>query len=230
MQDAMMGALINYVNLIKPLARNVAGQKGTVSPTAFIGQATKEGWMSAGRYYWDLLRIESAYDNNDAAGNYQRYLPTNIKAPTLNLDPVSQDGTVNSMLSKTPAWIGNVNTSMDAVNGAASSGQTGAAIPMDQGGMSWLMVIVSTFTGSLTGLLMMFDSSGNSGAIGIGMGPEPILWLHNLGMFCLSLGAEIWLGVAIAMFPILLAANICRVSNPLGPAIKGVLDWVNPYS
>jgi len=62
-----------------------------------------------------------------------------------------------------------------------------------------------------------------------GLGPEPIIWLHNLGMACLSLGLNIWIGIAMALFPIFLGAGVCSSVSSIPVAINSAIDWLRPF-
>ncbi len=221
MTDAMFGGTINWVNLIQPVVRKDSTGENNRA-LGFITQAKKEGWMSAGRYYWDLMRIEDSYANARNA-SYQNYLPTDTggviypqgKAPA------------NDLLSKTDGtdgYIAKVNTQMHAF-GVASDAFNVTPPKVEGQAMGILWKILSVIMSPLAQLLALF-TKGNS-VMG-GLGADPILWLHHVGMSCLSVGGTIWIGTAVAMFMVLLTTNICNSVSSLGAAAKGLFDWIQP--
>jgi defect in organelle trafficking protein DotA len=243
MSDAMMAAMLNYKNLIDPLVRSDAlssagnpmdlhGPNGEVqsaatpNPLNFIKQAKIEGWMTAGRYYWDLLRVEGSYDRVMTDAKYRNYIPYyNGEPDTSGLDKSTPKDLMADTIGDN-GFIAKVNSDVHAFTGAASSGNAARSMSASfSGGLKWLLLILGPIFAELVGLMMAFST--NVGPLGLG--PEPILWLHNIGMYCISLGGNIWLGIGFALFPIFSIMGACSAISPIKDAMKSVLDWMQPF-
>lgn len=236
MTDAMMGALLNYKNLIDPLVRmGRAGwhQDVGLDPMAFATQAKKDGWMTAGRYYWDLLRVEGMYDNamSFSTSPYRNYIPNTYVQPS-NYDS-SVLTTLNNLLVDTYGnghyidyvnqSLGNFASASTAGSAALSMGTTASAAAKDGAGVI-MSVLLGPVVAPIVAILTAFST--NTGPLGLG--PEPILWMHNIGVMCMDVSGDIWIGMAIALFPAMLATSVCASVSPLPQAEKAVIDWLQP--
>ncbi len=226
MTDAMFTSSINWMNLVQPWVRqNIVG---TPKALNFINQAKKEGWMVAGRYYWDIMRIEDSYQAAKSA-SFKDYVPSRIQ----NLSEIQRKGkpgqTANALLGLTEGPTGYVVAVSKQFQqfGVASAPFAIAPPQVDQDGAGGkiLWAVVKTVLGPIGQLFALF-APGNS-AIG-GLGAEPILWLHHVGMQCLGTGGVIFIGVALFSFLILSTTSVCSSVNSLGYAGKGLLDWMHP--
>ncbi len=227
--DAMMGALLNYANLINPLVRQDVGGKDAKQALQFIPQAKKDGWMTAGRYYWDLLRVEGAYNGlMKKPAPLSNYLPTTskINPPSENISDNAKSA-ANQLLSETPGengYIFKVNVKVTAASGASQAGATAEAASPKKSALSWLFAIFLPVVGEISTLIMLFSTKTGS----LGLGPEPILWLHNVGMVCISIGSNLWLGTALSVFLLMIPAATCSAVQPAAISIKSVIDWIQP--
>lgn len=240
LSDAMMGAMLNYINLIDPIVRqDVVDNSEKHDVLNFVDQAKKDGWMTAGRYYWDLLRIEGAYSD---AGNkvYRNYLPSpaGINIPNTDVIGQSAQNSAGELLNATvcdssqadrgscnTGLIAQVNNDVAAATGASQAGVTGPSTTTKKNSLSWLMAILWPGISEITSLIMLFSTSGGSA---ISMGPEPILWLHNVGLICMSLGGTIWFGTAALLVPLMATLWICSSVNSAGAMAKSIIDWFQP--
>ncbi len=67
---------------------------------------------------------------------------------------------------------------------------TAEAASPKKSALTWLFAIFLPVVGEIATLIMLFSTKTGS----LGLGPEPILWMHNLGMVCISIGSNLWLG------------------------------------
>ncbi len=233
MIEAMFSAAVNYSNLILPLSRQEKkGGSGGIEQNnvlRFHEAAKQEGWLSAGRYYWDLSRVEAAFDQT-----YKQkpgaYLPNNMVNRQGN-SPV-----INDLLSATRStYIPKAVSSIGVFSNTSGKGDTGGAYgPGASAGANMAMLVggsLAWLAGPIGGLLvevgriiMLFST--NAGPFG--MGPDPILFLHKVGQGCISIAGYIWIGIIVYLVPLLLGANICRGQNPIGPTMDTVLRWIQP--
>ncbi len=232
MPDAMMSALLNYKNLIDPLVRADMVPPSKNSALDFITQAKKDGWMTAGRYYWDILQVEGTYDyamTNSA--QYRNYIPTSYGSnPGSNSPPdvsglaVPTPDILVKATGGTGGFIDRVDTQIVAFSGAASAGNGASSMSSSFGALKWLLVLLGPVIGDLVGLLMAFST--NMGPLGLG--PQPILWLHNIGIYCIGLSGDIWLGMGMSVFMLMTISGICSGVQSMGNSIKAALDWLQP--
>lgn len=232
MTDAMMGAVLNYKNLIDPILRQDALNNSLQpNPMGFASKAKKDGWMVAGRYYWDLLRAEDAYDivvSNSAS--YSKYIPDDKSwtSPS-NLAPSDALGLATQLMVATTGndgYIETVNKDISAFNGAASAGNA-VATPQPRmmgGALKLIMMLLGPVLGDLVGLLMTFSTYAGT----YGLGADPVLWLHKLGLSCLSFGVNIWTGLLMAVLPIYMVGFLCSGQSPVGKALEGTIDMLKP--
>src|SRR3990167_1595766 len=135
--EMFFGALINYANSILPVVQ--MNTNNTTNAKQFIQEAEIEGWLSAGRYYWDLSQVQSHYQ---AVSNVQNYAP-----------------------------------------------------PQGNGG--W-------------------------------MGSDPIVFLHQIGIYCINIAGDIWIGWLGIIGSLLFGAGECEAVYNAQAAIEGMIDWIKP--
>ena len=228
MTEAMFSAAVNYSNLILPLSRQDKNLEQN-NVLRFHEAARQEGWLTAGRYYWDLSRVEAAFDQTFKQ-KPGAYLPQDI---TNKGDSLA----ITDLLSATRStYIPNAVRNIGVFSNTSGKGDTGAAYgPGATAGANMSMLVVGSVAtvlgGPIGGLLvevsrviMLFST--NAGPFG--MGPDPILFLHKVGQGCINIAGFIWLGFIFIMVPALLAGNICRGQFPIGATLDTVLHWIQP--
>ena len=207
MVDGMMSATLSFKNLIDPMVRNDAKNADGIAKLAngggqalnFYSQARKEGWMMAGRYYWDLLRVEDSYDIlMSKSASYANYIPdsNSYVAPgssgAMGALPSSDNlAKTSTLITATLNSGGYIDLALDSISnytGAAKSGQALASMPGFLSSFGAFKVLLAflpfaAVISDVTELIITFSSAGP-----VGLGAEPILWLHKLGLTCISLG------------------------------------------
>ncbi len=216
-EETFFNGLVNYVNLIVPLVQSNVG--GAESTKQFINEAENEGWLSAGRYYWDMAQIQSQYDSISDITNYS---PANAVAPTLSGQPLSD---ANSALSEAQRYMPTVFSTIQKWSQSENAGDTGGGFQPQGGGagFGFMSSILGVVVGDITALIITF-TTGNGGL----MGPDPIMFLHHVGMACIGLAGDIWLGSLGLLAGVFLAAGICNAEYNAGPAMQSVVEWVKP--
>lgn len=241
--DAMMSATINFKNLIDPLVRDSMMNSSTKEDAlSFTSQAKTDGWMVAGRYYWDMLQLEDFYDKtmtNKAA--YESFIPNNYSSWDNTWVPNSM-ALANTVMTYTLSSQG-IPLAKSYMGGFTDASKAGTAVLPSQA--SNAMAATTTIPLAIAGFMVipgftaLFSiisdmiqvilsfSQYSTTALG-GLGAEPISWLHHLGMKLISLGFNIWIGFAIAMLPVALITNFCSAVSPAQGTVKMVLDWLQP--
>ncbi len=234
--QAFFNSLVNYVNAVMPIAQKQS-EGSAMRAKRFIPDAMKEGWMMAGRYYWDLSQIQAHYAS---VSNIQTYVPS--VEGTSNQANKAVNATVAAAKTQAKLYTSNPNyTSSQPVSSnnqpgalqllgnysaAAGSGDTGkSGTPGSYSAGNWILnILLGPIIGDILGLFALF--SAHTGALG--MGTDPILFLHNLGMKCLSIAGDIWIGLAVAIFGISAATVVCQATLNLYTPIEAVTSWIKP--
>ncbi len=217
-EEVFFNGLVNYVNLVDPLVQLNTSGAGTT--TNFINEAENEGWLSAGRYYWDLAQVQSQYDQISNVGNYA---PASPAGPTLSGQPLSD---ASNALSEAQTYIGPVEATIAQWSQSETSGDTGSGFQAYGGsaGFGFMASILGGVVGDVVNLITSFTTAGNGGF----MGPDPIMFLHRVGMDCIALAGDIWLGSLGLIAGVMLAAGVCNSEYAAWPAMQSVVDWVKP--
>ncbi len=248
MVDGMMSATLSYKNLIDPMVRsdvleNTSKMKtGGDNALNFYTQARKEGWMVAGRYYWDLLRVEDAYDlAMSKNGSYGGYIPDSqsytapgdsIAGGAPSADNLAKTGLLIAATGDTGGYIDKVRDAISDYTGAAKSGNAKMAsmpgflssLGVLKVGMAFMPILSILY--DTAELITTFGSYAGP----IGLGAEPILWLHKVGLTCISLGFNIWIGLGMGIFVLMNAFGWCPAANQTNNAWQASLSWLQPLA
>jgi defect-in-organelle-trafficking protein DotA len=246
--DAMMSATINYKNLIDPVVRKDSiSDSSQAGAMKFYDQARKDGWMTAGRYYWDMLQLEDAYDkamtNNQS---YSGFTPGNYQPPS-DKPPYPQAlDSANRLMSYTLGSQGiplaksymsgftdasQAGTAVLASNKSAAGATSGLGLPLAAAMIALKFIpgvgtVLASIISDFIQIILSFSQYSTT-ALG-GLGAEPISWMHKLGLKLISFGFNIWIGIAVVLLPAGIVLNTCGAVNPGGQTFKTFLDWLQP--
>lgn len=211
--QSFFGAIVDYLNAVTPIA-NFTENQALSAQLGFVNQAETEGWMSAGRYEWDLSQVA---ENAQSATDLLKYLPT-VAAPlssTLPGDPV--------MPLVTPAvqnyYVGTAdnsgvvtllqNNANNANAGTGDVGQTSIPFPED--------LFVLPILSPLNNLI---------GSFGNAQGVDPLMFLHNVGVNCFAVIDTIWIYIPLILFALMLPLGICNSAYDGSHAFGQIADWI----
>ncbi len=219
--EYFFGGMVNYANLIVPMEQMAVGGAG--SAKSFISDAERDGWMTAGRYYWDLAQVQMHY--NDIS-NLKNYVPSIFTPITVSGDPASD---AKAALSDSNAYIPSILNKLAAYRSGQNAGDTGNNYPewgahSSDAGTHLATAILGGVVGDIVNLLRMFGAKSQHGS----MGYDPILFLHKVGMYCINLAGDIWLGWLGLIAAILFATGVCNAEYDASQAIRGIIDWFKP--
>ncbi len=222
------GSLVNYLNAILPVAQNNTHNAAT-SALNFVSDAKSSGWMIAGRYYWDLGRVQSAYNQ---VTNLQNYVPTEIGVPTVS-DPSIQNMMKNALLAagdgtQENTYVSNGLAKLANYQNTSEKGDTGGDYPYGKRVLTnignWIIsLLLGPLVTGVVALLAMFSQGGL-----LGMGPDPMLFLHTLGEGCMSLAGAIWFTTALGLFAASAATLLCNATVNIPEVIQSVSAWLQP--
>lgn len=216
-QETFFGAVANYVNIILPLVQMNMG--GAETAKQFIGEAKNEGWLSAGRYYWDLSQVQSHYNQ---VANVDNYAPVNAAGPSLSGQP-SKDA--SNALNESYGYIPSVLNIAHQYASSQNAGDAGdARLPEWNNTDGLVGKILFGITGDVIHLMQSFTSAEKGGTLG----SDPIIFLHQIGMAALAVAGDIWFGFLGMITIALTALAACHAEFDLTPAVRSAVNWVKP--
>jgi len=199
--SSLVGASADYLNLIQPARKIVQKRQGAMTDDYF-GQARKDGWIMAGRYYYAISSIKSA--SRESLGSY--------------LPKVSLPSQPGSVLDDSSAVLDRyIIEAQDAVAGAMGLPKQGASGSMAEG---------SNASGQVKSMMNMMDEQ-----MGDAMNPEnsdstdPILALQGMGQGMINGAMAIWIVGAVSS-AVAGVAGIWGAINPGGYIAANVVNWM----
>lgn len=223
--NAFFGSIISYVNAVFPIAQHANKGRSSMAK-GFISHAKKAGWMSAGRYYWDLAQIQAHYEN---VSNIANYVPSNITK--LDSDDAKQKALSDIIDIKTAAANADnyIDSSLAQINnysGAAHTGDTGASYTGGEHLSSniILAIILGPVVADIASLILLFTTHIPA----VGMGADPIMFLHRVGMAAMAISGDIWIEVGLGVFGILMGTIVCQSAINASTPLTGLADWLKP--
>lgn len=239
---------VAYANAMVVSARNAASGSKT-EYTSFIKTARTQGWLTAGRYYWDLSQIGWNYSQTQ---DLSRYIPSASVSSDYSSQATTIQSTYASDVDKQLSNISQASTEGagghdNAFNqeGSASNGATGAfsdaagvasvsaAVAAGAGmadGVAWTggPTTAVAFIGmlipiiiDLTHILLLFNTAH--------MTADPIVFLHSVGMAALNLSGDIWIVVGLVLSLALLPLGVCNAVDNMGPALQSFAAWIKGF-
>lgn len=241
MPDTLLSVTINYQNLIDPLiAQDLVPPSGN-GRLNFIPQAKKDGWIMAGRYYWDLMHVGDSYDSTMSGASYSNYIPPMATSTTpgfIGPSPVISNsartlanGLMNDTTEDGKNYIGAAQIQMQAYTGAASAGNSvlkmSGTWPAGGNKVALWMRKMTHPLGGISDIIQMFSKKSGVAGFG-GIGADPILWMHQLGVACLSFGLNFYFSVIVIVVSLSVLLANCTGIASMGAAWKGFDDFMRP--
>ena len=215
---AIANAMIDYENLMLPLGYIVSGSVDGKYKN-FINQAKNDGWIMAGRYYWDISLLNDQYAN---ANSGVLPVPTaGGQLQTTSGSPPYQAAYKD--ITTTTEATGNIPYQVDQNITAYYNSQAKGpnALPSQNptiNGSGTAAQIVLVALAPMATIIGLFQNTG----------VNPIMFIHQLGVALLSMASAIWIGMSITIFVLYIVGFICESESPVGPALAGIVDWVKP--
>lgn len=223
---------VAYANAMVVSARNAAVGSNN-EYTSFIATAHTQGWLTAGRYYWDLSQIGWNYSQTQDLSKY-------IASTTVNSDYSSQASTVQSTYSADiDTQLSNIastsnegsggqdsafNETYSASNvGVASGSAALAGISLMGGGVSGITLygMLVPVLLDLTHILNLFNTAH--------MTADPIVFLHSVGMAALNMSGDIWILSGLILAAALLPLGACNAVMNAGTSVQAAGAWIKGF-
>lgn len=239
MNSTLFNSLLNYYAAIQSYA-TINGAQADQAKTAFIQYSKQEGWLNAGRYYWDLMRFTA---DSQGAKDLSKYVDAavvdhqNITEPGLSTEVINAANYINSKSDgnavKNDAVNPDFRAYIDKVYGQAQGGDVQGG---DIGGGGGIFsgaaagVIGASFINPGVGATLTTAVAGLNGISGMfnSPGDNPIQFLFNLGQACLNLTIAIWVIGGVAIGGTMLGFGICQASSPFAVMGQTVAAWFVP--
>jgi defect-in-organelle-trafficking protein DotA len=204
--EVLFNNVLGYVNTITPLAKYELGGVSS-NASAFLQIASNQGWILAGRYYWDLTHMADAVVS---AAQISHYIPPSSSSSS-GADQ-SKDSTFQTLTTMVAAKFANYSQASNA--GGGSWGGWGGG-----GGNKWTAPFINTIYGDIKMLISQFSTPGS----------DPIYFLHRVGTLCINIAGDIWFDLAIIAGSLMLIGMVCSggsldLDKPIGAAV----GWIKP--
>lgn len=229
----LISALIGYYSTVKAFADMSEGELDQ-SRRGFVDNAKRDGWIVAGRYYWDIMRLARTEEGVSQLDTYATTLvqagPTNASTAGNLKDIIAAAKTDFNLTYKSQEfsrYLDGVTTDSGRELTQRNSGWiihpgaiVGVSLPVAPFNPGLGATLFATTVGiNYIGKLFNDWSSYKY---------NPIQFLYKVGQECIKLTLVIWIagGALIAGFTI--AWSVCAASNPMGYGSQAVVEWVKP--
>lgn len=237
LSPVLFNSMMTYYPSIKVYADMKASDMSNSSKN-FINQAKTEGWLMAGRYYWNMMQFINQSEAVDDLSKYTVPLQS-IVAPSA--EGLGATDTLKNIVNSAAKDFSDVSKSdnyKDYVNSVYN--QSGGSNPSTDGGSDGYLidnndaaaltptVLAPGVAGTFIATIMAVDAIGDMFK---SFGKEnfnPIEFMYKLGKKCLKATIVIWIAGAVMISGNVLAGSVCSASNPYGFAVQAVADWVRP--
>ncbi len=230
-------ALASYANAIMPVVQEHQQDSGNKYKD-FIKEAKKEGWISAGRYYWDISQIGWRYQQG---GNLATYTANLTSPGNISINPIKNayDGAMSDGVNYKPR----VRQLLTNLDNAANAGGTGS--PTSAGSDAGLTYGAAAFaaagsvaavggTGGLSFIAAVFPIINDMGHIIAlfntnNVSADPIVFLHSVGMACLNTAGDLWLLIPLLLAGIITPFGICNAEVDMKGSMQIVGAWLRGF-
>lgn len=241
--SSLYQGVLNYFSNMQVFAE-INGKKADGNKAAFIKGAKKEGWLNAGRYYWDVMQFNGTSQDSSDLSTYvnQATTPDQKALSMYSLNKIVQNASSfiagtsdskiiadnNDITQGFANYINSVYGNMDQSNKNLNDNNSNAK-PLIIGAAA-TGVIAPTYIVPGVGVTLTAAASGLDllGNMFVDPGNNPITFLYSLGQACLKLTISIWVIGGVAIAANLLALGFCQATNPYPVAAQTFTSWFQP--
>lgn len=168
-----------------------------------------DGWMMAGRYYWDMAEKSQA----NMSGNISDYNATQDNGGAITSGSVNgwDKGVIQDYLGSAQTKAVDYANALDGAN-SSSTDTSGVNFGNDDVG--------KFFLGPFYKIISLFTAAG---AVA-----NPVNWLMQLGQTCIQEAGVIWQDTLVAMGMLVLGTAAMSCISPAGYAAETVASWIRP--
>lgn len=227
-EQDLFSSVLDYNNLIVPYDQYIQDQNQT-QYSKFYQNAETEGWLSAGRYYWDLTRLNLLAQATSTANDVPSIAQPTANDPNGKLKPFYVAAV--DMASSSAGYKGAVLKMLSNYNTAQNKGDAGIGKGSTFSGGNWweelLYQVISAPTGgpasaSIFSVTRMFQDMGHYG------NGNPIMFFAALGQQMIAVASNIWVLAGVIMATVGLGAGVCASMLPFATVFNTLASWVKP--
>ena len=227
--QALTSSTVAYANAMVVSARYA--QVGSNNEyDSFISTASSQGWLTAGRYYWDLSQIGWNYSQTQDLSQYiaqvslasdaaasgvaatiQSNYGDDVRGQLANMDNASSDNADDD------------NASVKVTAGVATGGSALAAASWLGGptaGMTISAIMVPILV-DLIHILSLFNTAH--------MTADPIVFLHSIGMAALNISGDIWIVSGLILAVSLIPGSACNAMYNANTSAMAAAAWIKGF-
>ncbi len=207
---------INYTNDIYAAYDKIENSKGGDFSKAQKDGET-DGWMMAGRYYWDMAQKSQNTSNADISTYFLNY-------GAFSNNPGDSGGiitknTMSSYWSDAQTQVIDYANALDTANGTSTdTSETNWSNTSND--PAWYDYLGEYL---MPGIAKIFEQFNAAGATA-----NPIEWISHLGLDCIQEAGGMWVSAMTGFSLLMMFAAIMSCTNPAGYAVSEVAAWVRP--
>lgn len=232
MVQAFTSATVAYANAMV-VSAHYAQVGSNNEYDRFISTASSQGWLTAGRYYWDLSQIGWQYSQTQDLSKYiatvtlpsdstTAALATTVQGMVNNGD--NGNVTVQSQLQAIGQASGDGVSSDGGFNGTYSTKTVAATATVaalgGPGGLGFMLVLMPIIL-DISHMLNLFNTAH--------MTADPIIFLHSVGMDALNISGDIWFTIGMLLSVLLLPGSICDAEFNASISMKAGIAWMKGF-
>jgi defect in organelle trafficking protein DotA len=246
--SGIYNAVFSYLGTIRPVLAKTSDGK---TPT-FFTTAKKEGWFTAGRFYWDLAQYNDSltnktsfgssvpkiisYDSSDFPKNLIQNLTTAGGNLTAKTGGLAQSVVLFEEYAKSDDTGGAAATQGKDVNKTVCSNyscttyhEAGSGYKFSDPssfspgiGLAGFGSDITSAIAGIAGQVYNYEQTSNSAFY------DPIEFMVHLGANCLAAAGEIWTDGATIIGVAAGFAGVCQAVNPGAAVMQSLMSWLSP--
>lgn len=217
--NAISHAVLNYLSLIKPVAR-YENQQLTARTPDFVGQATRQGWFNAGAFYWNLVRWNTSRIVSGQEGDLADYAPS---ATGVSVSGFKSPLTNNINIAMNALSAGAWTQARSQIDKVLSGSTSSDATHKDITGTATMMIDFGIITAPLNSMAKEISAEMST--------PDkynPIMVSYDVGTLALGTSGAIWMALIAFITPMAAVLGICDSASPGAVIFKGISSWLMP--
>ncbi len=235
LSPVLFNSMMNYYPTIKVYADMKLAQIDGDSKN-FIDNAKAQGWIMAGRYYWNVMQFIN--DSGEAA-DLSTYTGAEVVPPSAQGLGATDDlkGIVNgaakafSDVYPTQDYTDYKNSVYTQVNGSGEGTKGEDRAIIDKHVATAIVGATALAPGVSATLAVAMKGMDKIGDMFKSFGTKnynPIEFMFKVGKKCIEVTMAIWIVGGVAIGLNVVAGAVCSASNPYGYAVQALADWVKP--
>lgn len=234
-QSLLKDAGNDYEGIVGPAVNLLQGFRSN-DLYKFIQDAQTQGWIMAGRFYYELVRLNNSYSAAETSYPEVNFIYPAGDSPGLPTAMKNADTSLKIFFGKessTPPspFVRYIDKQKEGSRATDIVRKTEDAIKQatNEVGGGVGSAILALFTGGLTTVIQAYIELGtNQGNAGDVVLISPVSSAAKLGGGLLTFVSSVWIGGAVGIFGITALASICPAANPVGTAVQALLSWFMP--